>query len=543
MHLFARLVLLALTASPACADIFPATSRVTAVTVYPEGAEITREVEFSVPPGRHELLITDLPAATEPNLIRLAAPVGVTLGAFALRFDRLPPRDDALTPAQETALAEVERQEAVVEGAQILIDRIEARAAAADAQAAFLAATRAEAAGLTPEMLAALARTVGAETLAAREAALAARSELPAAHKALDEALKDLDAARAAQAALDRSDTDYAALSVALEAPDEEVRTLTVTHFIGSARWEPVYDLSLTRKGGPALTIARGVLVSQSSGEDWSSVDLTLSTAQPAQQAEPSQLYPELRRLRDPSESSVYSDGLSRAGAGPATDEAVMAEPVAEAEVAAPELQGDVVVYRYPVAVDVASGVENLRLALDEIAVSPEIEARAIPRHDQTAFVMTRFTNPAPEVLLPGQAYLFREGTLVGATWLTGIAPGQETEIAFGAIEGLQLTRDMPRRSEGDRGLLSASTEREEVAVMTLKNLTGESWPVRLMDLVPYSEQEDLQITFSADPAPDETDVDSMRGVLAWRFDLAAGEERSVMLSYRMRWPEGMQVE
>lgn len=78
---------------------------------------------------------------------------------------------------------------------------------------------------------------------------------------------------------------------------------------------------------------------------------------------------------------------------------------------------------------------------------------------------------------------------------------------------------------------------------MTLKNLTGESWPVRLMDLVPYSEQEDLQITFSADPVPDETDVDSMRGVLAWRFDLAAGEERSVMLSYRMRWPEGMQVE
>ncbi len=542
MRLVARLVLLALTASPAFADTFPATSRVTAVTVYPEGAEITREVDFSVPPGRHELLITDLPAATEPNLIRLAAPADVTLGAFALRFDRLPPRDDTLTPAQETALAEVERQEAAVEGAQILIDRIEARVAAAEAQAAFLAATRAEAAGLTPEALAALARTVGAETLAAREAALAARADLPAARKGLEEAQKDLEAAHAAQAALDRSDTEYAALSVTLEVPDEEIRTLTVTHFIGSARWEPVYDLSLTRKGGPALTIARGVLVSQSSGEDWSAVDLTLSTAQPAQQAEPAQLYPELRRLRDPSEAAPYSDGLSRAGAA-AEDEAAMAEPVIEAAVATPELQGDVVVYRYPATVDVASGVENLRLALDEIAVTPEVEARAIPRHDRTAFVMTRFTNPAAEPLLPGQAYLFREGTLVGATWLTGIAPGQEAEIAFGAIEGLQLTRDMPRRSEGDRGLLSSSTEREEVAVMTLKNLTGESWPVRLMDLVPYSEQEDLQITYSADPAPDETDVDSMRGVLAWRFEFAAGEERSVTLSYRMRWPEGMQVE
>lgn len=341
-------------------------------------------------------------------------------------------------------------------------------------------------------------------------------------------------------AALDRRAPDYAALSVALTLAEPGAQHLTVTHYIGGARWEPVYDLSLTRKNGPSLTIGRGALISQETGEDWSGVMLTLSTAQPSAQSEPSQLYPELRRLYDPKEVARYS----RDTAGGGAEEAMVAsEPVMEAVVAAPEMQGDVVVYRYPAPVDVASGIENLRLALDEITVTPEVEARAVPRYDRTAFVLARFTNPTPEILLPGRAFLMREGTLVGATWLTGIAPGAKAEIAFGAIEGLQLTRDMPRRTEGGRGLLSSSTEREEVAVMTVKNLTGESWPVRLLDLVPYSEQETLKISHSADPAPDEVDFEARRGILAWRFDIAPAEERTVTLTYRMRWPEGMQVE
>ena len=532
---------LCLLALPALADTISVPSRITAVTVYPYGAEITREVSFTATPGPHELLITDLPAQTQPNLIRLTAPQGVTLGAFALRNDRLPPRDEVLTPAQEAAKTEVERQETALAAAQAVIDTIEARAASAEAQVAFLAGIRAEGGTLTPEGLTALAQTVGRETLAAREAALAARAELPAARKALETVQKSLDQALASQSALDQGDTDYSALSVAVTAAEAGSATLTVTHFVEDASWQPVYDLKLTRKDGASLAIGRGVLVSQSSGEDWTGVALTLSTAQPSEQAEPSQLFPELRRIAPPQPvgGATYRSDEMAVGAAPP----MVAEPAMEAETAEAAVQGDVVVYRYPSPVDVASGVENLRLALDEITVTPQIEARAIPRYDRTAFVLARFTNSSGEILLPGQAFLMREGTLVGATWITGIAPGAEAEVAFGAIEGLQLTRDMPTRAEGDRGILSSSTEREEVAVLKVKNLTGETWPVRLLDLVPYSEQEDLEITYQADPAPSETDVKAQRGILAWDFDIAPGEEKAVTLTHSLRWPQGMELQ
>jgi Domain of unknown function (DUF4139) len=153
-----------------------------------------------------------------------------------------------------------------------------------------------------------------------------------------------------------------------------------------------VYDMRLTWQGEPSLTVARGVLVSQSSGEDWAGVDLTLSTAQPSQQSEPTPLWPELRQIAPEEEAMAR---LAEDGMVVAEAMAGMAEPVMEPEVvAAPaELEGDVVVYRYPTPVDIANGVEEVRLALDEVILAPKVQAYAVPRFDKTAFVMAEFIN------------------------------------------------------------------------------------------------------------------------------------------------------
>ena len=92
---------------------------------------------------------------------------------------------------------------------------------------------------------------------------------------------------------------------------------------------------------------------------------------------------------------------------------------------------------------------------------------------------------------------------------------------------------------EGERGILTSATEVEEQAVLGVENLTGEAWKVRLLDRVPYSEQEELEISFEADPAPSEENVEGQRGILAWEFDLPAGETREIRLDTLMSWPEG----
>lgn len=533
--------LLATTALPVCADTIAATSRITAVTVYPDGAKLTREVTFTAPAaGSHELLVTDLPYDSDPGLIRLAPSEGLQVGAFALRADRLPPREDPLTPEQQAAKAAVEAAEAVADQTALALEAVNARVEAADAQVRFLSSfSGALPDGATPDTIKSMAAMIGTETLIARQAALAAKAELSPARKALTEAQEALAKAQAGYDALPSVDMDYTALSVAVTAAAAGEETVTVTQYVGNASWRPVYDLNLTRADGDALTLNRAVLVTQYTGEDWAGVALTLSSSRPAEQAAPSQLWPELRSIGP----EVEAEDLARKALGGA-DMTMLPAPVAEAApasiTAGMAIEGDTVVYTYPEPVTVATGAEDLRLALDSLDFTPVVEAVAVPRLDKTAFVMASFTNASDEPLLPGQAMLFREGVLVGSTWLDVIAPGVETDVGFGAIETLTVKRQMPKRAGGETGVFTSANQQSESAVITVENTGTEDWPVRILDQTPYSEQDDLAIEITASPEPTETDVDGQRGILAWEFDLAAGGKQTITLEQTLTWPEGM---
>ena len=536
-------LLLATTAIPAMADTLLATSRITAVTVYPEGARVTREVTFAAPSsGVHELLVTDLPAETSPAYLQLVAGNGLQLGAFNLRADRLPPRADPLTPDQTAAKTEVERLEAAESTAYLAIEAVQAEVDAADAQARFLSSfTGALPQGATPEMIKSMAAMIGAESLAARQAALAARARLWPTQKALAATQETLARARAAYAALPSADMEFTALSVAVTAAAPGDQNVTITQYISGASWRPFYDLKLTREGDDALAVDRSVLVTQYTGEDWTNVALTLSSSAPADQAAPSMLWPDLRQIT-PEVDMTFKAAADDGATYYEEDTEVVAEAAPAPITAGAALEGDTVVYVYPTPVTIASDVEDLRLALDSLTFAPVVKAVAVPSHDRTAFVMASFTNASEEPLLPGEALLFREGVLVGTTWLDVLAPGVETDIAFGAIETLRLKREMPKRAEGETGVFTTLNEMTESVVITVENTGTEAWPVRLLDQTPYSEQDTLEIEVTATPSPDETDVDGQRGILAWEFDLQAGAKQTITLDHSLSWPEGMEL-
>lgn len=536
-----RLSLIALLlTSPAFADTLPTTSRITAVTLYPQGAEVTREVTFTAPAGAHDLLVTDLPSTTDATLLRLTSP-DTDLGAFALRTDRLPPSDLPETAELKAAKAAVETARAEATKAEAALAAVNARIEAQNARIAFLTGLKTETSGQSAESLIAIADMVAAKVLEARQAAITAEGDLPAATKSLTEAQEALSKAEAARDALTQGAEDRAALTVAIEAKGGEGH-VTIRHFVQDAAWRPVYDLSLDRKAA-TVTLDRGVLVTQYAGEDWAGVDLTLSTAQPGTQAEASHLWPELRQLHDPAEMAKQAED--------ADGMVGMAEPVAAAPAVAEarsvtagvQFQGDTVTYHYPTPVSLADGVEDLRLALDAQTLPATVIALAVPRYDRTAFLQAEVTNAGAEILLPGTAFLYRDGMLTGQAELQALAPGAKAKFGFGAIEGLKLTRDMPERMTGDRGVFTSSTEMQEKAVLKVENLTGEAWKLRLMDQVPYSEQEELKVDWQADPAPTETDVEGSRGILAWDFDLPAKDSREISLTTVLSWPEGKELQ
>ncbi|WP_407494362.1 mucoidy inhibitor MuiA family protein [Pseudooceanicola sp. MF1-13] len=537
------LTLLALPA-PLWADDISVSSDVTQATIFPQGASLTRVAQVDVPEGRHQIILTDMPMI-DPATLQLSAP-GLTLGAIRYRDDFVPPRTQEDQAQIAAAKAEVEVKEQALQAAQDAVAAIRAEAEAARSRIAFLDGIG-QSDGLaqaSPDQLRALVDLIGVEGLQARQAVQQAEIRMRPAQRAVKEAEEELSDAKAALAALETEDEDRAYLVIDVQAAAATTADLTLSYITNAASWEPTYDLRLFTGDTDSLSMDRGAYVRQSTGENWSDVQLTLSTVRPSGQQEPGEVWPWLRRIFDP-ESMPQPVPMATRSLKARDGEAdmMLAEPVMEEVAPSASFDGIAVTYDYPDAVSIANEADAVRLGLGSVEFEPEVFARAVPLSDSTAFVSAEITNNSGELILgTGDARFYLNGTFVGQRYLDLIAEGDEAELSFGPIEGLRLERIVRDRQEGDRGVIARSNEQNETVDITLRNLTDRAWDVRLRDRVPYSEQEDLSVTYDATPAPIDTNVDGRRGVLEWRFTMDAGTEEVVTLSHKLRWPQGQQL-
>lgn len=535
MRVLASSLLALVAAVPALAEEVYTQAPVTAATVYPSGAELVHRATVELAAGSHTVFLPYGGIEGLGALPRIRTSEGVTIGALGFQRGVAVDREALFTEAQAAAWAEVQAAEDALAAKDDEIATAGAQVAALQARLDFLGAAT-PGPETTAEALIALADTVATETATAQAALVVARADLRPLQKDRHDLAADLDAARAAFDKLSPPRAVADVISVDVEVATAGPVTLELTEFAPEAWWEMDYDLDLDRAAG-TLEIARKLVVVQETGESWTDVALTLSTARPGEEVSPSAVHPDRARIEEP---MVFS----RAAGAEMMEAAPAAEPMmveGDMKTAALEIDGLALSYVYPDPVTIAAS-EAAELALDTLDLGADVVVQASPRYDSTAFTVASFANDTGEPILPGWANILRDGHLVGRQRIELIPAGAETELGFGPVEGIRLETIFERNAEGDAGIITKSSTREQLITFTVENLTGEAQEVRALFPLTFSEQEDLRVRVNADPAPDETDLDRQRGVSAWSLSLAPGETKEVKITVTMDWPEGKQL-
>lgn len=531
--------------SGAYADEVFIVPQITEVTVYPQGASVTRVVSAELPAGRHIIRIPYLRQRASDGPPRVQGPDGVAVGAMRLLPDHFMDPKEARTPAQVTA---ADRVEAARDRLQALEDRVilgQARVEAQKAKNEYLrTVTGAAQTSTDPAALKAASDMVASELAAAWTAQHQASIALRDDEKARDEARLDLGRAEAEFQALNPPTGPLTLLEMALETAAAGAFELQVDSLVYNAGWRADYDLNLTRGEDANVDMERKVVLRQSTGEAWADVDLILSTANPFAQVDPTKPVPSQATIRPKgkagylSRSAPQSEDLSISSL--ARDG--MPEPAVEAPRAQAVIKGLSVTYDYPDPVSMSPAGGGLILALDDFTFDARQFNRAAPRFDDTAFLMAEFTNSTPEPFLPGQVSVSRDGVFVGRSTLDLIPAGGTAEVSFGTLEGLRLDFTLLENETGDQGFLTTSNTRIQQMEFSVENLLDTTEEVQAIFALPYAEQEDLEISTSTRPNPDETDFDQRRGVSVWDLEVGPGETKTVRVNVEMNWPEGQEL-
>lgn len=526
----------ALAAIPARADNVDATSTVDAVTVYPDGASVTRVIEADIPGGDNTVVLHDFPLGIDASSLRVEgeANAKLTIGAI----DARPPR--AAPPAN---LPELDQR---IEALKDQRDNLQGAIDAATARRKF-AERFAEA---SP---AGIGDKGEARPIAEWRAAFAAVSEEVA---SADTAVRD---AERKQRDLDREiarlESDRAIkppskleVRVDLAAAAATRAKLRVTYAVRNARWAPIYDARLdtgAKDRKPALELARRAEITQTTGEDWSDVSLSVSTVRTARGGNAPELtslmvqYPQPAGLPPPSAVPMMQDVAKPV----ARSVAKLAEPApqqAEERQAVAEVGGFQVVFKIHgrVSVGTSEGAKSLRIST--AAIAPDLIVRSVPVIDPTGFLEASFKQSEDAPLLPGRVAIYRDGVFVGRGQMKSASKDETVRLGFGADDKVKIERTVLNRNEGSAGLIVTTSKTDERSFKTTVR-NGHDFPIRVAieDRLPVSENEEIQVEMlSSTTMPTATNLRDKRGVLEWAFDAKPGEVKDINLAWRVRWPK-----
>jgi uncharacterized protein (TIGR02231 family) len=330
--------------------------------------------------------------------------------------------------------------------------------------------------------------------------------------------------------------------------------TLRVTYTVRGARWVPLYDARLdtgTKERKPALELVRRAEIVQQTGEDWTDVALSVSTVRTAKGGNAPELVSLLVRYPVAVAGGVARfDNRARTTAAPTPPQSGLEKGEGDALLRKSEEQeatldagGFQAVFRVPgkVSVGASEGAKSFRIGSSTI--SPELMVRAAPALDDTAYLEASFKQAEDAPLLPGRISLYRDNIYVGRGAMA-LTPKDETvRLGFGADEKVKVARVMVRRNEGTTGIITSSKTDEREFKITVRNGHDTPLKVTIEDQLPVSEIADITVEMlPVTSPPSQKDVRDRRGVLAWAFDAAPGEQKEIKLGWRVKWPADKQI-
>ncbi|HXH44770.1 MAG TPA: mucoidy inhibitor MuiA family protein [Bradyrhizobium sp.] len=529
-------------ASPSWAAELDANSTIDTVTVYPDGATVTRVMSLDLASGDSTLVARDFPLSLDPSSLRVEGEAGarLTIGTIDARPPKAAPPVNL--PELDKRIEALKDQRADLQGA---IDSATARRKFAQRFAEASPAGLGDKGEARPiaEWRAAFATV--AEEIATADTAI---REATRKQREIDRQIAQLEAERSAKPPSKLEVRIDVASAAATRA------TLRVTYAVRNARWVPLYDARLdtgAKDRKPQLELVRRAEVTQSTGEDWSNVTLGVSTVRISRGGSAPELgslvaqYPQVPK---PLALGTASDlarpaPMTRQAQSPAMAKvAEAAEPrqSADEQQAVAEIGDFQATFRIPgrVSLGAAEGAKSLRIA--SVNVPADLAVRAAPVLDPTAFLEASFKQTDDTTLLAGKVAIYRDGVFVGRGKITASARDDIVRLGFGADDKVKIERAVLKRNEGSAGLLVTTSKTDERAFKTtIRNGHDFAIKVAIEDQLPVSENEDIVVEMlPSSTQPTATNIRDKRGVLQWSFDAKPGEVRDINFAWRVRWPK-----
>ncbi len=336
-------------------------------------------------------------------------------------------------------------------------------------------------------------------------------------------------------------------VEVTLDAAQSSEFTVEITYQTGGAVWTPVYDVNIESENA---TIRTNAAIRNRTKEDWNDVQLTVSTAtsKPAVIIDPTPYYIDIYRpvpvTSARAKKSLGAAAMPRdemkareaeTGAyAPEVEEAELVETFATPEVSLSGIQ----IYNVPGRVSIPADNAEHPIVLTESTFSSERLYYWYSDAGGEVIALDEITN-GEGVLLPGRMKVFASGEYMGESSIGLISPSEKFKLGARFTYDAKVEKKLVAREANKAGITKGKLRNEYQYQIKVNNYSKNKIKMELLDRIPHSLSPEIEVKInSIKPQPEKEEL----GILRWKLELAPEEEFKMNYEYNVEWNKNYTV-
>jgi uncharacterized protein (TIGR02231 family) len=318
---------------------------------------------------------------------------------------------------------------------------------------------------------------------------------------------------------------------------------LILNYMIANASWSPSYDLRANQITEP-VELTYKAMIYQNSGENWDDVKLKLSTNNPYKSKTKPVLpvwylnyYNNYTRvqtatyggLAQPSmdyDKNMTEKKMELADSESAAYYTTMTESFTNVE------------FNISIPYTIPSDGEQHTVAVKEEKLKVEYNYFMVPKMDNNAFLVANIKGFEELNLLPASANIYFDGTYIGQTMINPAVTGDSLAIDMGREERITVKRTALKIEEKDK-LLGSDKIKNYGFEMNIRNNLASTISLIVEDQIPVSNDKEIVVTLKN---KDNATLNENTGMLVWKFNLASKETKKLNYNYEIKHPKDKQL-
>lgn len=530
--------MLALTASCAFAQTTQKNidSKVTKVTVFPDGAQVTRTSHVAVPAGRTDLVFSGISPYMNLSSLRVEGDgsfVIISVSPVANKLKEQKKRKDVedLEHSKEVFKKQLIQHQASLDIYVKEEQMLEANQVVGGANTGLKAADLTAALDLHRTRL----RELKFFEIDYNERIKKTQDTL----SRIDQQIKAINA---------NSEISTTDVIVTTQSTAGSTADFTISYVVANAGWYPSYDLHVDDISKP-LTLNYKANVHQNTGEEWKDIRIAFSNGNPNESGVAPVLDP--LYLKIPVITTYGKAGLLYAPS--AMQETVtmsrFKKSMADSNYLddqdksnisyTPQTQNSTnITFELATPYTVINDGQNRAVDMKQESIPASFEYFCVPKKEKKAFLVAHITNWLDYNLMDGEVNLYYEGTYTGKTAFNLAAAEDTLNLSLGQDRGIIVNR-VKVKDFSKRQVLSDKKVATSVFDITVRN--NKKFPVTIVvqDQVPISSDKDITVS---DASYEGATYEEATGKVTWKITLDPAKEKKLKLAYTVKYPKAYNI-